>query len=80
MVVSVDISYYPLKDEFVPAIHELIARLKQNSQVEVITNGLSTQVFGEYDTVMQLLVREMKVSCTIPHSIFVLKVVNSDRR
>lgn len=79
MKISVDISYYPLQDEFVPAIHDFIARLNQWTDIEVITNGMSTQVFGEYDRLMQMLTTEMKVSCEIPHSIFVLKFVNSDR-
>ncbi|MFZ4463533.1 MAG: hypothetical protein ACOYN5_06780 [Bacteroidales bacterium] len=79
MKISVDISYYPLQDEFVPAIHDFIARLNQYPEIEVLTNGMSTQVFGEYDQLMPILTREMKVSCEIPHSIFVLKIVNSDR-
>lgn len=79
MKISVDISYYPLLDEFVPAIHDFIARLNQYPEIEVSTNGMSTQVFGEYDHLMPILTREMKVSCEIPHSVFVLKIVNSDR-
>lgn len=80
MTISVDISYYPLKDEFIPPILDFIGRLKQNTNLEVNTNGLSTQVFGEYFEVMNTLTKEMHTSCEIPHSVFVLKIINSDRR
>lgn len=79
MKISVDISYYPLTEEFVPLILDFIARLNQHPGIEVATNGMSTQVFGEYDQVMSVITREMKVSCELPHSVFVMKFVNSDR-
>lgn len=80
MVISVDISYYPLKEEFIPPIVDFIQRLHTYDEISAETNGLSTQIFGEYDDVMRILTKEMKESCKLPHSIFVLKIVNSDRR
>ncbi|PKP32965.1 MAG: hypothetical protein CVT99_02880 [Bacteroidetes bacterium HGW-Bacteroidetes-16] len=78
MNISVDISYYPLKEEFIPPIKHFIRRMNQYQTLEVQTNGMSTQVFGEYDEVMEALTREIKDSFNMPHSVFVLKIINAD--
>ena len=78
MNVSVDISYYPLKEQFKPAILDLIYRLQNYKQLEITGNGISTQIFGEYDDVMQILTKEIKNSFELPHSVFVLKIINTD--
>ncbi len=78
MNVSVEISYYPLKDEFIPNIKNFIERLNTHSHIVVKTNGISTQVFGEYDKVMETLTREIRKSFELPHSVFVMKIINAD--
>ena len=78
MNISVDISYYPLKVEFVEPILDFIHRLQDHENIEISRNGMSTQVFGEYDEVMSILTKEIKKSFEIPSSVFVLKMVNSD--
>lgn len=78
MKVSVDISYYPLLVEYVPYIKGFIERLNTHGNIIAKTNGMSTQVFGDYDEVMAILTAEIKKSFELPHSIFVMKVINSD--
>lgn len=78
MNISVDISYYPLKVEFVEPILDFIHRLQDRKEIEVARNGMSTQVFGIYDDVMRVLTEEIKKSFELPHSVFILKMVNSD--
>jgi len=78
MNVSVDISYYPLKEEFIPPIKIFISRVNQYPDIDVVTNGMSTQVFGSFDLVMKALTTEIKKSFEIPHSVFILKIVNAD--
>lgn len=78
MNTSVDISYYPLKDEFIPPIKDFIKRLNNYSNIVVKTNGISTQVFGKYDELMAILTKEIKKSMNLPHSVFVLKIINTD--
>ena len=78
MKTSVEISYYPLNQEYVPPIKEFINRLNKDDQLVVKTNGMSTQIFGEYDHVMDILTVEIKKSFSNPHSVFVMKVVNAD--
>jgi uncharacterized protein YqgV (UPF0045/DUF77 family) len=78
MKTSVEISYYPLHDEFIPPIREFIDRINLHEGLIVKTNGMSTQIFGEYDLVMSALAQEIKTSFQNPHSVFVMKVINAD--
>jgi uncharacterized protein YqgV (UPF0045/DUF77 family) len=78
MKVSVDISYYPLKVEYIPPIKDFIGRLNNHKNITAQTNGMSTQVFGEYFEVMKILTYEIYKSFELPHSVFVMKVINAD--
>jgi len=78
MKTSVDISYYPLQPEFVTPILDFIKRINEYENIEAVTNGMSTQVFGEYFEVMEAITKEMHKSFELPHSVFILKVINAD--
>ena len=78
MKTSVDISYYPLKEEFVPPIKSFIDRLKKHENIVAKTNGMSTQVFGEYFDVMNAITEEIHNAFELPHSVFILKIINAD--
>ncbi len=78
MNTSVDISYYPLNEEFIPPIKDFIGRLNTHESIVVKTNGMSTQVFGEYFELMEILTKEIHQSFELPHSVFILKIVNAD--
>lgn len=79
MQLSVEISLYPLIDEYVPAVVDFIARLKQYDGLRVVGNTMSTQVFGEYDLVMDAVRDEMRRSfATQGRAIFVCKFVDGD--
>jgi len=62
MQISVEISKYPLADNYIPAIKDFIDRLNQVSGLRVITNTMSTQVFGEHNLLMNTLRDEMQRS------------------
>jgi uncharacterized protein YqgV (UPF0045/DUF77 family) len=62
MKISVDLSLYPLADEYVPAIIDLIHRLQAREGIDVARNALSTQLFGDYDTVMKAIAEELRHS------------------
>lgn len=79
MNISLDISYYPLCGEHIPPILDFIDRLKSNKQLLVRGNGLSTQVFGDFDQVMDFVKEEIRKSFELPHSVFILKIVNVDQ-
>jgi uncharacterized protein YqgV (UPF0045/DUF77 family) len=78
MNTSVDISYYPLNVEYIPPIKGFIERLNKYKTLRVQTNGMSTQVFGSYSDVMNALTIEIEKSFELPHSVFVLKIINAD--
>jgi uncharacterized protein YqgV (UPF0045/DUF77 family) len=78
MKISIDISYYPLRPEFVTPILDFINRLKQYENIKAVKNGISTQVFGEYYDVMTAITTEIYKSFEVPHSVFVLKIINAD--
>lgn len=62
MQVSVEISKYPLFEDFIPAVDDFIARLNQIEGITVLTNTMSTQVFGDYDLVTATINQAMKES------------------
>ena len=81
MEISVDISMYPLQQEFEAPILAFISELEKEESVEVVRNELSTQIHGDYKTIMALLEKEMfSVFTEIPDSIFVLKFVGNNRQ
>ncbi|MEI6458193.1 MAG: YkoF family thiamine/hydroxymethylpyrimidine-binding protein [Pseudomonadota bacterium] len=76
MHVAVDISLYPLNGDYVPPIKDFIDRLHAQAGLSVVTNAMSTQVRGDYDTVMAALTVEMRHTLTGPdRAVFVLKVL-----
>ncbi len=80
METSVEISMYPLKEVYKPEILAFIERLKSHSNIRVKSNRMSTQVFGEYKNVMQIITDEMGETMQNPDAVvFVLKLMNSNR-
>lgn len=77
MKISVDISYYPLTENFKTPIKKFIAQLNSYSEIAVKSNGMSTQVFGEYADVMRIVTKEIETAMELPHSIFILKMANA---
>ena len=77
MEISIEISYYPLKREDFLPIESLIKQLHSYKNIKAKTNGMSTQVFGEYDDVMTMLTKELKKAFINPHSVIVMKVINA---
>lgn len=81
MNTSIDISLYPLSDDYLPAIQEFIEAVQKVPGVSVVRNDLSTQLYGDYDVVMDLLKSEIRKSWK-KHgkAIFVVKLLLDDLR
>ena len=80
MLCSVEISMYPLKEDFKPSIIAFINNLKKYSFLKVDTNGMSTQVFGEYDLATAHVMAEIKhVHQTLDTAVFIVKFIGGDR-
>jgi len=80
MDIGVEISLYPLKADFVPAIREFLDRLSGLGGLRVVTNSMSTQVFGPYDVVLETLRRELRttfetLATRSDKAVFVMKVL-----
>jgi len=81
MKASVDISLYPLADDYIPAIKEFIERVQQYPDVAVVRNDLSTQLYGDYEQLLDLLKVELRLSWEkYGKSIFVIKFLRDDLR
>ena len=78
MQIAVDISLYPLDADFIPPIQDVIERLAGYDDIDVVTNPMSTQLRGEYDTVMAALTREMRTSFDeLPKAVFAIRILNN---
>ena len=76
MDIGVEISLYPLDAQFIPPIQGFIDRLNVDGRFKVITNSMSTQVFGRYEDVFEVLVREIRETFTQnDKAVFVMKVL-----
>jgi uncharacterized protein YqgV (UPF0045/DUF77 family) len=77
MKIAVEISLYPLNQQYENPILDFIHRLNQHENLRVVTNNMSTQIEGEYDLVMEVLNKELKKSMEENGvTISVLKILN----
>jgi uncharacterized protein YqgV (UPF0045/DUF77 family) len=60
--IGVEISLYPLQQPVRAAVHAFIDRLQSEARLRVVTNSMSTQVFGDYELIMGLLTRELRAT------------------
>jgi uncharacterized protein YqgV (UPF0045/DUF77 family) len=79
MKVSVDISMYPLTEAFEAKIISFIEKLRESSFV-IKENPLTTQIYGDYDEVMDFIKLHMKEAFEeTAHCVFVMKFIHGDR-
>jgi uncharacterized protein YqgV (UPF0045/DUF77 family) len=81
MQLSIEISLYPLAEQqFKTEIWAFIHTLRDVAGLKVVTNGMSTQVFGDYDLAMNTVMREIKkVHQQLNTAVFVCKFISGDR-
>ena len=79
MKVSVDISLYPLDKNYEAPIIAFIQKLK-SSNFSILETPLSTQVYGDYDAVVDFLKEAMKETfVTEEMAVFNMKFIKGDR-
>jgi len=59
MDIAVEMSLYPLTADFIPTIKDFIDRLNAHADLRVVTNSLSTQVFGPHERLFEVLKAEV---------------------
>lgn len=81
MQISIELSLYPLANErYKDEIWSFIKRLRAVKGLRVVTSGMSTQVFGDYDLAIAQVMAEMKhVHESVGEAVFVCKFIGSDR-
>ena len=79
MECSVEISMYPLTSYYESTIISFIKRLRKHPFISIETNGMSTQIFGDYDRVMNAVKSEMKNTFLSDEKVvFNMKVINGN--
>ncbi len=78
MKVAVDNSLYPLTENIIPPIQDVIERINGYDEIEVSTNPMSTQIRGEYDAVMAALRDEIRETFeAVPNAVFAIRILNN---
>ena len=81
MQITAELSFYPLCDDYIAPIKAYIEALNQVGGLEVRTHALSTELFGDYDIVMQAIQETTKKAFeTDGGVVLVAKYLNRDRR
>ena len=75
MKAAVDISMYPVSDDFIVHIDAFILSLKKDSALKVTVGNTATVIEGEYDHLMNVLTQEMKKSFTNVPCAFNLRIL-----
>lgn len=76
MQVTIDVSMYPNREDFIPPIDGFIARINQYEQLKITTFPTSTVVQGEYQQTMQAVQKTIAECYREYHmAVYVLKVI-----
>ncbi|MDT0620175.1 hypothetical protein [Croceitalea vernalis] len=79
MNISAELTFSPLQDDFEVHIISFIKKLRI-SGLTILENPLSTQVFGEYNKVMDVLQTEIEIAFELmDKGLLHMKLVKSDR-
>ena len=79
MNVSIEITLMPLNNNYKEVIKNFIMSLR-NNEFKVFENPLSTQIYGDYDKIINLLNSKIKSVFFENNGIMInLKIVNGDR-
>ena len=81
MKASVEMSMYPLDPAYGNVILAFLQRLRAYPELEIRTNTMSTQVFGEFDDLVRIVNQEMKQTFEEEEAVvMVMKWANLDLR
>jgi uncharacterized protein YqgV (UPF0045/DUF77 family) len=78
MDISVEISKYPLRDNYLDGVDDFLERLHQHPRLKIAVNSISTQIFGPADVIFPILQKEISRSFESGQSPFVIKVLKGD--
>jgi len=76
MIISAEISYYPLSDDYTTPIDHFIQALSK-SNIKVETGKMSTTLTGDYNEIMELVTESMDALMQKYPSIFNIRISNA---
>lgn len=80
MKATLDISLYPLTENYKEAIINFIVDAKKaHPNLQIETNGMSTQVYGNYDLLMDFLKITAEPILAKYNAVFVVKIANGEQ-
>ncbi len=79
MTSTIEISLYPLRDDYPSHVITFLSRLKTIPDVEINSNGMSTIIIGEYTSLWKHLGALMEKEMASGYSLFVMKVAPGRR-
>jgi len=77
MFITLEISYYPLSEEFQKPINDFITKLSINKEIKIETGTMSSLISGNYSEVMGTLTESMKSIMEKYPSVFNIKISNT---
>ncbi len=79
MTSTIEISYYPLRDDYPDYVLLFLEKLRSIEGIEIHTNGMSTILIGEFDQMWVSLGAFMMNEFDSVASLFVMKVAPGRR-
>lgn len=79
MIITAEISFYPLTRDFETRVIEFIRALRGNQNIKIKTGGTSTIICGDSDTVFDILRTATNTCMNGPDTdVLVIKLLNTD--
>ena len=78
MQVSVEVSVYPLTDNYKPSVKAFIKLLSENPHLEIKVNGISTHIFGKLSEIMLSLEKAIQACFETQKASVVVKFLGTD--
>ena len=79
MTTTIEISFYPMQDDYPEVVLSFLEKLKALAHVEMQTNGMSTILIGPFDTLWNQLGVLIKNEFASHASLFVMKIAAGRR-
>ncbi|MFQ3621111.1 MAG: YkoF family thiamine/hydroxymethylpyrimidine-binding protein [Spirochaetales bacterium] len=77
MIISVELSFYPLVEDFESAITNFITHLIDTPHLSVSSGPMSTLLQGEFTVVFDTLKKELAAAFTQYPAVFTIKIANA---
>ncbi len=74
MEATAELSIYPLHDDYKDRVKDFLRKIRRHDGLTIESNGVSTQVFGQYDTIMEALTLDIREALEKQQAMVVLKI------